>query len=65
MNVQRVLINLQRVNLALQQPQNHETMKALKRGKRKWEKMLQQFTNPTAPARPLPQRNHHQIHLPL
>jgi hypothetical protein len=63
MNVTRALKALQNINEQLKQPQNYETLKALKRGQRKWKRELEQFTNQHAHARPLPTRNANQLNL--
>jgi hypothetical protein len=57
MTAHRVTETLKRINAELSKPQTYETMKALKRGLRKWNKELKQFTDPNAPARDLPKSN--------
>lgn len=60
MNATRLLLTLANVNTALKQAHRYsnDQLKVYRKSKRKLLKQLKQFTDPAAPARPLPpQRN--------
>lgn len=56
MNTSRIISTLQKINLQLQRAQycSNEQLRVLRRGKRKWQKKLDELINPAAPPRPLP-----------
>lgn len=61
MNVQRAIDALARINKRLSIGEEHlpaYELKLLRKAHAKWKKELDAFTNPKAPARPLPVKTH-------
>ena len=59
MNAKRVKENFDRVEALIKRGEKYHSAhqwKLLKKARAKWNKKLQEFTNPNAPARPLPAR---------
>jgi hypothetical protein len=59
MNINRIITALQRINTALEKKQycSAHQLRVLRKARAKWNKKLDALINPTAPPRPLPQRN--------